>query len=260
LASSTTKDRQAIKMKKRAEDSQTGALRAFTLLSALRPDWGGSLVVCCGLGPGGTALSLAANIAGAGCLAIDARPDVCRAALRSGACDFVVNSVDETLRILKNEIRQRRPVSVGLTLGSTAAIDELLGRGVLPELFTIFRSDADEAVPATATWESALQAFTPPGTIIADFDHSFAGVPGVFDAQLKLKAFTQQRGLHLEAFRFDSAEGLRAFDSLLLRIMPGNDPRHRWCAAAPRIFHRERPYRRVVFLTAAESEQITTRA
>jgi urocanate hydratase len=244
-------------MTERAEDPQTGALRAFTVLSALRPDWGGALVVCCGLGPGGSALSFAANVAGAGCLAIDARADVCRAALRSGACDFVVNTVDEALRVLKNEVRQRRPVSVGLTLDSTLALDELVDRGVLPELFTVFRSDADAVVPATATWDRALQAFTFLGTIIADFDQSFSGVEGILDARSRLANFTTERGLTLESFAFDSAEQLRAFDWRLMQLIPATDSRHRWCATAPRIFHRERPHRRVVFLTVEEREQAT---
>ena len=123
-------------MAERAEDFQVElALRAFSVLCALaedlgRKDWAGALMVGCGLGPGGPALALAGNIAGAGCLAIEAQAAVCRAALRSGACDFVVNSVDEALRILKNEIRQRRPVSVGLAMEPNAALKELMERGV----------------------------------------------------------------------------------------------------------------------------------
>src|SRR4051812_19248453 len=181
-------------MTERAEDSQAGALRAFTLLSSLRPNWGGALIVCCGLGRGGSALSFAANIAGAGCLAIDPRAEVTRSALRSGACDFVVNTVDEALRVLKNEIRQRRPVSVGLTQDINAALDELLDRGVLPKLFSLFRSDADAVVPATATWDRALKAFTPMGAVVADFDQSFSGVEGVLDVRQRLADLTEHRG------------------------------------------------------------------
>jgi urocanate hydratase len=243
-------------MTERAADPQLEALRAFTLLSALRTDWGGALVVCCGIGSGGSALSFAANIAGAGCLAVDARADICRAALRSGACDFVVNTVDEALRVLKNEIRQRRPVSVALTLDTSAALDELVDRGVLPELFTVFRSDA-AAFSASATWDRAFQAFTPLGGVFADFDRSFPGVPGILDAQARLAEFTSERSLRLEAFTFDSAEQLRAFDAQLLQLIPATDPRHRWCAIAPRIFHRDRPHRRVAFLTAEERQQTT---
>jgi urocanate hydratase len=244
-------------MTERAEDLQTEALRAFTLLGTLKPDWRGALIVACGLGPGGSALSIAGNIAGAGCLGIDERPDVGRAALRSGACDFVVNTVDEALRVLKNEIRQRRPVSVGLTRGSTEALEELVGRGVLPKLFTVFRRDADALVPATATWDRVMGTFGPLGTVIVDFDGSFPPLAGVLDAADRLDSFTTERGYHLESFAFGSAEELRAFDARLLQIVPATDMRHRWCASAPRFFHRERPYRRVVFLTKEERERAT---
>jgi urocanate hydratase len=106
-------------MAERASDPQTEALRAFTVLTSLRPatmdgGWPGALILAIGLGPRGAAVSTAGNIAGAACLAIDPRPEACRAALLSGACDFIVNTVDEALRILKNQIRQRRPVSVAL--------------------------------------------------------------------------------------------------------------------------------------------------
>ena len=249
-------------MTERAEDLQAEALRAFTLLGALRPhpiqpDWRGALIVACGLGRGGSALSISANIGGAGCLAIDERPDVGRAALRSGACDFVVNTVDEALRVLKNEIRQRRPVSVGLTLGSTEALEELVDRGVLPELFTVFRRDADALVPATATWDRVMGTFGALGTIIVDFDGSFPSLAGVIDAAALFDSFTAERGHHLESFAFASAEELRTFDARLLELIPSTDMRHRWCASAPRFFHRERPYRRVVFLTKEERERAT---
>ena len=85
-------------MTEHAEDAQAATLRVFTFLSSWRADWRGALVLGCGLSAGGEAFSIAANIAGAGFLGVDSRPEVCRATLRSGACDFVVNSVDEALR------------------------------------------------------------------------------------------------------------------------------------------------------------------
>src|ERR1035437_3504402 len=169
-------------MTERAEDLQTEALRAFTLFTALQAEWGGavggalggSLGVACGLGGGGQALSIAANIAGAGCLAIEARAEGCRAALRLGACDFVVNTVDEALRILKNELRQRKPVSVAVQSGEIAALEELLDRGVLPEVFTAFRGDEDSAGDAAGR-------FAEFGALIVDFDGVLAATDGAVD-------------------------------------------------------------------------------
>jgi threonine dehydrogenase-like Zn-dependent dehydrogenase len=237
-----------------AWDAQAEALRAFTMLALLRSDWAGALVLVCGLGARGSAVSTACNIAGAVCLAIDPRPEACRAALLSGACDFVVNTVDEALRILKNQIRQRRPVSVALEAAPDAAVGELIDRGMLPELFTELRSDTDLLQPTTR--DRALQSFMPLGTLIVDFGGSLAGVAEVIDASAILESATTERGLKLESFEFESAEALRAFDARLLAAISPEDARHRWCVAAPRFFHRERPHRRVVFLTVEEQSTL----
>jgi urocanate hydratase len=249
-------------MVERAEDHQISVLRAYTVLCSLQPDWRGALIVSCGLGSGGSALSVAANIAGAGCLAIDERPEACRAAMRSGACDFVVNTVDEALRVLKNEIRQRKPVSVGLTMAPTAALEELLDRGVLPQLFTAFRPDAESTGLRTlhsATFDRAARRFAAFGSLIVDSDQSFLPSAGVIDAEARLNVFTREHGLHLESFALASAEELRALDDRLMEMIPATDPRHRWCSAAPRFFHRERPYRRAIFLTEKETRTLRSK-
>lgn len=235
-------------MTERAEDLQLEALRAFTLLTALRQDWRGALIVACGLGNGGSALSFAANIAGAGCLAIEPRPEAGRASLRSGACDFVVNTVDEALRVLKNEIRQHKAVSVGLTLDTNAALGELIDRGVLPELFADFRTSDSSGLSRAAHEFGAL------GTFIVDFDRSPTDPRYCIDAAAHVDTFAQELGARFQTFPFGSAEELRAFDTRLLGIIPGTDLRHRWCFAAPMFFYRDRPFRRAAFLTDQERE------
>jgi len=248
-------------MAERASDPQTEALRAFTVLTSLRPatmdgGWPGALILAIGLGPRGAAVSTAGNIAGAACLAIDPRPEACRAALLSGACDFVVNTVDEALRILKNQIRQRWPVSVTLEAAPDAAVNELMDRGVLPQLFTELRShdSGDEAAALSpATRARALQSFAPLSTLLLDFDGSHSAVEGDVNAVAELDATTRQRGLQLESFPFANGAELRAFDARLQAVIPVEDARHRWCVAAPRFFHRERPHRRAAYLTAEEA-------
>jgi len=245
-----------------AWDAQAEALRAFTVLASLRPDWAGSLILAVGLGAHGAAVSTAGNIVGAACLAIDARPEACRAALLSGACDFVVNTVDEALRILKNQIRQRRPVSVALEGAPDVAVSELLDRGMLPELFTELRSHdfGEEAgTLSSATRARALYTLAPLGTMIVDFDGSLSSMSGAIDAGSELDAANRQRGLQLESFSFANGEELRAFDAWLLEVISPEDVRYRWCVAAPRFFHRERPHRRVVYLTAEERAAILQR-
>jgi len=233
-------------MTERAEDLQFEALRAFTFLSSLRQDWRGALIVACGLRSGGSVLSIAGNVAGAGCLAIEEQADVCRAAVRSGACDFVVNTVDEALRILKNEIRKRQPVSVALSMNEAAALNELVERGVQPELFAAFGESAPIA-------EDAVLRFGALGAVIAKFGRG----PGIgVDVDAKLEEFTALHGLSPVASLFPDGEQLRVWDAELLQLIPPDDPRRHWLTAAPRFFHRERPHRRVMYLTSAEREKL----
>ena len=95
---------------------------------------GGKLVYAGDLALGGRELLFAANIAGAASLAASADAGVQRAAIRDGAVDFLVTSLEEALRILKNEVRKRQAVSVGVGVEPEKLVDAMLVRGVLPDL------------------------------------------------------------------------------------------------------------------------------
>ena len=64
----------------------------------------------------GRALVVAANIAGAATLAATADRAAQKQALRDGVADFLVTSLDEALRILKNQLRKRETVAVCVAL------------------------------------------------------------------------------------------------------------------------------------------------
>lgn len=121
----------------------------FAALTDLSADLGGLLLLCARLDGDGVAVAMASNVAGAASLGIE--PDTARAkaALRAGVCDFVVNDLGEALRILKNEIRQRRAVSVVLTDDVDSAVAEIVARGVQPEVLA-FASPELEARGARA--------------------------------------------------------------------------------------------------------------
>src|SRR5437764_11486118 len=68
-------------------------------------DLAGKLVVSGGMGGMGGAQPIAANKNGAAFLGIDVDPERIKKRLRTGYCDFMVNTLDEALRILKNAIR-----------------------------------------------------------------------------------------------------------------------------------------------------------
>jgi urocanate hydratase len=99
-------------------------------------DLSGKLIVSGGMGGMGGAQPLAATMTGACFLGIDPDPERIKKRLRSGYCDFMVNSLDEALRILKNAIRKKENISVGLVGNCADVIPELAERGVVPDILT----------------------------------------------------------------------------------------------------------------------------
>ena len=99
---------------------------------------GGKLFYAGELDKRGRALLVAANIAGAATLAATADRAAQKQALRDGVADFVVNNLDEALRILKNQLRKRETVAVCVALPPLDVESEMNDRGVSPDLL---RSD-----------------------------------------------------------------------------------------------------------------------
>ncbi|MDP9038333.1 MAG: hypothetical protein M3O02_03540 [Acidobacteriota bacterium] len=211
------------------EDLQSRTLRACTTLHALRPRWPGALILNLGLHPSGAALSLAANVVGAACLSIEPDPQLLRSAQRTGACDFVVTTLDEALRALKNEIRKQLPLSVALHSAAAPALDQILARGLAPQLLSGLAP-----YPAAA---ARLQAFgaeiLPENPVVA---------PG---------------GLELHTFAQPTPVALRDFDARALALLAPEDAlRRRWLLAAPRLFPRDRT--RTLWLTPAEARTLAS--
>jgi urocanate hydratase len=82
----------------------------------------------------GCALVVAANIAGAASLTASRYPVAQRQAIRDGVIDFLVTSLDEALRIIKNEIRKRETVAVCVAAAPSDVLREMEQRGVRPDV------------------------------------------------------------------------------------------------------------------------------
>lgn len=95
---------------------------------------GGKLLYAGELDGAGSPLVVAANIAGAASLAASADKAVQRQAIHDGVIDFLVTSLDEALRILKNEVRKQAAVAVCVALSPENVEREMLELGVLPDL------------------------------------------------------------------------------------------------------------------------------
>jgi urocanate hydratase len=96
----------------------------------------GKLVVSGGMGGMGGAQPLAATLNGAAFLGVEVDPERVKKRIRAGYCDICVNDLDEALRILKNAVRGKRAVSVGLIGNCADVIPELASRGIVPDLLT----------------------------------------------------------------------------------------------------------------------------
>jgi urocanate hydratase len=123
-------------------------------------DLAGKLIVSGGMGGMGGAQPLAATMAGAAFLGIDVDPERIKKRLKTGYCDFMVTSLDEALRILKNAVRKKENISVGLVGNCADIIPELAERGVVPDILTDQTSAHDPLngyVPNGMTFEAALE-------------------------------------------------------------------------------------------------------
>src|SRR5260370_1916069 len=118
----------------------------------------GKLIVSGGMGGMGGAQPLAATMAGAAFLGIEVDAERIKKRLKTGYCDFMVNTLDEALRILKNAIRKKQAVSVGLVGNCADVVPELAARGVVPDLLTDQTSAHDPLNGYIARGLSLLEA------------------------------------------------------------------------------------------------------
>lgn len=115
------------------ERNYTALLRMAGVHHQTEPSLGGKLLYAGELVPQGRALLVAGNIAGAASLASSSDPIAQKQAIRDGVADFLVTSLDEALRILKNEIRKHEAVAVCVAVAPEAMEREMQERGVLPD-------------------------------------------------------------------------------------------------------------------------------
>jgi hypothetical protein len=113
-----------------------------TALADRETGLGGALLYAGEVDDEGRAVVAAANIAGAASLAATADRAAQKQAIRDGIADFLVNSLDESLRILKNQLRKREAVAVCVALVRESVEREMEVRGVQADLR---RVDAVEA-------------------------------------------------------------------------------------------------------------------
>ena len=167
----------------------------------------GKLVVSGGMGGMSGAQPLAATMAGAAYLGIEVDPERIKKRLKTGYCDFMVNTLDEALRILKNAIRKKEAVSVGLVGNCADVIPELAERGVVPDLLTDQTSAHDPLngyIPQGLTVEQAieLRKSDPKGYLERSMDSIARHVEGMLKLQ-KMGSVTFDYGNNIRTFAYE---------------------------------------------------------
>jgi len=170
-------------------------------------DLAGKLVVSGGMGGMGGAQPLAATMAGACFLGIDVDAERIKKRLKTGYCDFMVNNLDEALRILKNAVHKKEAISVGLIGNCADVIPELAERGVLPDILTDQTSAHDPLngyVPNGMTLEQALELrkSDPKGYLDRSMDSIARHVEGMLRLQ-KMGSVTFDYGNNIRTFAFE---------------------------------------------------------
>ncbi|KTS42528.1 urocanate hydratase [Methylobacterium indicum] len=141
-------------------------------------DLSGRWILTAGLGGMGGAQTLAATMAGASCLAVEAQASRIEFRLRTGYVDVQARDLDHALALIEESRRTKTPRSVAL-LGNAAEIfGELYARGVRPDCVTDQTSAHDPVngyLPAgwtVAEWEARRE--TDPAAVAAAAKRSMA--------------------------------------------------------------------------------------
>jgi urocanate hydratase len=167
----------------------------------------GRLVVSGGMGGMSGAQPLAATMTGAAYLGIEVDPERIKKRLKTGYCDFMVNTLDEALRILKNAVRKKEAVSVGLIGNCADVIPELAERGVVPDLLTDQTSAHDPLngyIPQGLTVEQAaeLRKSDPKGYVERSMNSIARHVEGMLKLQ-KMGSLTFDYGNNIRTFAYE---------------------------------------------------------
>jgi urocanate hydratase len=174
------------------------------------PSLGGQFLYVGELDSLGRCFAVAANIAGAATLAASTDPSALRQAQREGAIDFLVNSLDEALRILKNEIRKRQPVAVAVSLAPESIESEMIERGVLPDLL-------------------------PPGASAALQTTAFTKFVSQGSQLVSVPSSQAERRFLIWSAPAEYAQNLSAFESMLAEhLEPTDYINRRWLRLSPR--------------------------
>jgi len=200
------------------------------------PGLGGQLLYAGELDEEGRALLVAASVLGAATLTATADPTTQKQAVRDGVIDFLVTTLDEALRILKNQVRKREGVAVCLAARPAAVEREMEERGVQPDL--------------VAYGLLGLARF--PASFEASARHVEQVVAG---PERSVVTWTAESGTAAWLSKLDAV----ALECLAAEKWPAEWAARRWLRLAPRYFWRLARDRRIVSCHTGAARTIFSR-
>ena len=124
------------------------------------PDLRGKFILTGGMGGMSGAQPLAGKMAGAVILVVEVDRNRIERKIKEGYCDYLVETVDEALKLVKELTEKKEPASIGLVGNCVDVHKELLNRGVTPDIVTDQTSAHDPIngyVPNGMSLEQALE-------------------------------------------------------------------------------------------------------
>ena len=218
---------------------QQNTLRLYGELMCVRESWAGKLVVSLGARCSATGLPAAASLAGAASLCVEPEMATAKGVLRDGGLDFLVNTLDEALRTLKNEIRKGRPLAVVLAAEPVSVLREMVERGVQPDVVV---RDSDSGLD-----DASMNGFAPEALRLPDTQGRGLG------PSARLQAFLRGKGLSEAVLTWPTSLARRENDTAWLRsLAEGDTLRRRWIEGIPRHQRSASGELQVAWVTAQE--------
>jgi len=232
-------------------DLQRQTLRLYGELVVRHESWAGKLVFACGEGASATGLPAAVSIAGGTSLLLDPDAAAVKAVFRQGGVDFVVNTLDEALRVLKNEIRKHRPLSVALKGDVQSLPVEMAERGVLPDL-QIEIIDPNANAAAGPSHRQCLQRLQENGMKSLCLQ---TGSHGVVVPSEEAAAWLSQLEWDETLFEVDNNVAARTTDALIEMLPPSDHIRRNWMERISK-YQRDARTTRLAWMTEKEQRSL----
>jgi urocanate hydratase len=231
----------------------------------------GKFIFSAGLGGMGGAQPLAAVIAGGVFLGVDVDITRIQKRLDTRYLDVVATDLDDALKRVAEACSKKQAISIGLVGNAAEVLPELIRRNKVPDVVTDQTSAHDELngyIPAgisladalslrksnpdeykRRSWKSmathveAMVTCQDRGAIVFDYGNNIRAQAeiGGFKNAFAFKGFVPEfvRPLFCEGkgpFRWAALSGdpndIHVIDDALLKAFPGDEPLHRWIAAA----------------------------